>query len=433
MAARNEAKNALPTSHFFITVARGRGARTMVARPATVFASAAVIPLLLLWFCGSTFFLVFHDNLVASLLLRQRDMQYGYEDRIAALRSQLDRETSQQLVSRRSVEMRVDELAARESDLQSRSGVLAQLQQRAGKMVGLADLTRTTAANVAVQGTAGSTAVPMAQEGGPPHKPQPDAAVLPAASEAASSPPHAATLPERLSLLSTGLDLVDDAQQSQVSTLDSRVRATVGRYHAALSTAGLSETRLAGAGHGGSGGPFIPLTSLDDGSPFARAVTGLQLNLGQAEELSRAVARVPFNKPLAGDPEITSPFGPRIDPFLGRAALHAGVDLSEDTGTEVLATAPGRITAAGTASGYGTMVEIDHGAGLTTRYAHLSETAVTPGQTVKTGDLVGRVGATGRATGPHLHYETRIDGEPVDPLRFMAAGQRLQAINSTAY
>ena len=83
------------------------------------------------------------------------------------------------------------------------------------------------------------------------------------------------------------------------------------------------------------------------------------------------------------------------------------------------------MTFAGSASGYGTMVEVDHGAGLTTRYAHLSAVTVAVGESVEAGATVGRVGATGRATGPHLHYETRIDGEPVDPMRFLQAGHRL--------
>ena len=432
MAVRNEAKQALPTSHFFVTIARGHSARTFVARSGVAMAATALLPLLILWFLGSTFFLVFHDDLVASLMLRQRDLQYGYEDRIASLRNQLDRETTRQLVAQRSVENKLEELTVREAELQKRSGVIARLDAQASRMVGLSGASSPIAIRV-LGGPA--TAVPsdamsFAPVGQPAQemvgKPRPDAAVLPF--DPIGQPPKPTTnLPDRMSSLSNDLDLITRAQDNQIASLDTRVRRTVARYHDALATAGLSEDRLDAHRPGGTGGPFVPLIREDDGSPFARAAVGLQLTISQAEQLSTAIAHVPFEKPLGGDPEITSPFGARIDPFLGRPAMHTGVDLSDDAGTEVRATAPGRVTVAGPVSGYGTMIEIDHGAGLTTRYAHLSAADVTVGAVVGTAEHIGRVGATGRATGPHLHYETRIDGEPVDPIRFMAAGQRLRA------
>ena len=129
-----------------------------------------------------------------------------------------------------------------------------------------------------------------------------------------------------------------------------------------------------------------------------------------------------------GTADVTSTFGPRLDPFLGRPAMHTGVDLRESYGTEVRATARGTVVSAGAAGGYGNMVEVDHGNGLATRYAHLASIRVDVGERVEKGAVVGEVGATGRATGPHLHYETRIDGEAVDPMRFLGAGQRLAAL-----
>jgi len=136
---------------------------------------------------------------------------------------------------------------------------------------------------------------------------------------------------------------------------------------------------------------------------------------------------VPLRKPLSGEASLTSPFGYRLDPFLGRPALHPGVDLLQPYGAEIRATAAGRVAHAGPMGGYGNMVEIDHGFGLATRYGHMSEVLVGEGQQVAQGDLLGRLGSTGRSTGPHLHYEVRVDGEPVDPERFMLAGGRLGA------
>ena len=136
------------------------------------------------------------------------------------------------------------------------------------------------------------------------------------------------------------------------------------------------------------------------------------------------MARIPVAMPVSGHPDVTSPFGARLDPFLGRPALHTGVDLRETYGSDIRATGAGRVVFAGVAGGYGNMVEVDHGSGLATRYAHMGEISVSEGQAVERGMVLGHVGATGRATGPHLHYEVRIDGEPVDPVRFIAAGER---------
>jgi murein DD-endopeptidase MepM/ murein hydrolase activator NlpD len=96
-------------------------------------------------------------------------------------------------------------------------------------------------------------------------------------------------------------------------------------------------------------------------------------------------------------------------------------------GAPARATAGGKVVSAGWAGGYGNMVEIDHGNGLTTRYGHLSAILVNEGQTVEARDVIGKVGSTGRSTGPHLHYEVRVDGEPVDPMRFLRAGEKLAA------
>jgi murein DD-endopeptidase MepM/ murein hydrolase activator NlpD len=137
---------------------------------------------------------------------------------------------------------------------------------------------------------------------------------------------------------------------------------------------------------------------------------------------------VPLRKPFPGELQLTSTFGYRADPFLGRPALHSGVDLREDYGTVVRATAAGVVSVAGPNGGYGNMIEIDHGGGMATRYAHLSAINVTLGQQISPGAVIGRVGSTGRSTGPHLHYEVRIDGEAVDPARFLRAATALGGI-----
>jgi murein DD-endopeptidase MepM/ murein hydrolase activator NlpD len=139
------------------------------------------------------------------------------------------------------------------------------------------------------------------------------------------------------------------------------------------------------------------------------------------------MARVPVIRPTSGPTDVTSPFGVRMDPFVRQLAMHTGVDFRGETGDPVRAAAAGRVVQAERSGGYGLMVEVDHGNGIATRYAHLSNLAVSEGAQVEVGSLVGRIGSTGRSTGPHLHYEVRINGEAVDPQRFLRAGLRLEA------
>jgi murein DD-endopeptidase MepM/ murein hydrolase activator NlpD len=179
---------------------------------------------------------------------------------------------------------------------------------------------------------------------------------------------------------------------------------------------------------GGVGGPFIPVAVDKDAPAFDKAVSSVERNLIVEDQLRRAVPFMPIRRPLNGEAEVSSPFGYRPDPFLGRLALHPGMDLVQAYGSTVKATGAGRVVHAGPMGGYGNMVEIDHGGGLSTRYGHMSEILVEEGQMVAQGAALGRLGSTGRSTGPHLHYEVRVDGEPVDPTRFLRAGSGLLAV-----
>lgn len=116
---------------------------------------------------------------------------------------------------------------------------------------------------------------------------------------------------------------------------------------------------------------------------------------------------------------ITSPFGYRGNPIGGGTGFHEGVDIAVDFGTPVRATAAGTVTTAGWVDGYGNLVEIDHGNGMKTRYGHNSMLLVVPGQTVHAGDIISLAGSTGRSTGPHVHYEVRINDTPTDPMLFL--------------
>ena len=120
---------------------------------------------------------------------------------------------------------------------------------------------------------------------------------------------------------------------------------------------------------------------------------------------------------------VSGGYGYRRDPFTGDREFHAAVDISTRTGEPVYATAHGRVISARRSGSYGNLIELDHGFGIQSRYGHLSEFAVAPGTTVRRGDLIGYVGATGRATGSHVHYEVLADGQHVNPLRLLADRQ----------
>ncbi|MGQ3360659.1 MAG: M23 family metallopeptidase, partial [Phreatobacter sp.] len=226
------------------------------------------------------------------------------------------------------------------------------------------------------------------------------------------------------------LDRVEQNQQVLLQGLETRAERRARRIRAMLAELGLTETRLApsarGDGTSGTGGPHIPLPApTPDASPFEKQVFRLQTVIRDQDRLNRLVASIPIARPHAGELELSSGFGARLDPFLRTWAMHSGIDFRGATGEPVFAAGSGRVTHAASLGGYGLLVEVDHGNGIATRYAHLSRIEVKEGDMVGVGQRVGRIGSTGRSTGPHLHYETRINGEAVDPMRFVRAGVRL--------
>jgi murein DD-endopeptidase MepM/ murein hydrolase activator NlpD len=148
----------------------------------------------------------------------------------------------------------------------------------------------------------------------------------------------------------------------------------------------------------------------------AVAMSGSGIRLLPESQLS-ALGVVPSLWPVVG--EITGHFGERLDPFSGEGAFHAGLDIASHYGDEIRATADGIIEEADQRAGYGELVVIDHGFGVTTWYGHLSAFNATPGMRVKRGDIIGYEGKSGRSTGPHLHYEVRINNTPVNPWRYL--------------
>jgi len=234
-------------------------------------------------------------------------------------------------------------------------------------------------------------------------------------------PQKQADIGKELDRIEASLDLVERRQTAALDSVERQYEDKARRVRSVLSELGLKLDSTPRA----TGGPFIPVALPPQSQSFERTLTRASIARAYADDVSARLAAVPLRQPVSGEIEITSPFGVRVDPFLHVAAMHTGLDFRGPSGEPVHATAAGTVTSAGWSGGYGQMVEIDHGNGLSTRYGHLSEIDVAIGQKVRAGQVIGRLGSTGRSTGPHLHYETRIEGEAVNPEKFLAAGAKL--------
>lgn len=196
------------------------------------------------------------------------------------------------------------------------------------------------------------------------------------------------------------------------------LQKNIKRINSTLVTLGLNQTMLLRNANKYNnplvGSAFTPIEfdkTLDE--KYQKLADGLERWNG----LRRLNEILPLGKPV--NSRITSNYGTRKDPFTGKPKKHRGIDFAGKIGTELMAVAPGRVVSAGERVGYGTTVEIDHGLGFTTLYAHLSQILVSRGDWVRPGTVIGLAGSSGRSTGPHLHYEIRYKGAPFDPTKFI--------------
>ncbi len=248
----------------------------------------------------------------------------------------------------------------------------------------------------------------------------------PAAVRYAQAPYNADEL-ARLKASNAALDARVERLAAQLDTLsgfDQRLRAKPPR---ATATSAVASVRAASSD--AAGGPELPPRPCQaaDARPEPRNRSNeldcLATTLGALEQDAAqheaAWEAFPGRRPLAFG-RTSSSFGNRLDPFNRHLSFHPGVDLVAPTGTPILAAAGGRVIHAGPMPGYGNTVEIDHGNGFITRYAHASKIEVRVGQQVEPRETIAEVGSTGRSTGPHLHFEVRVGGKPVDPEGYLA-------------
>jgi murein DD-endopeptidase MepM/ murein hydrolase activator NlpD len=403
----------------------GGRTRKLVLRKSHFYIGLGLLGLMTFWSVVATLYFFYRDDLFASVLAREVSAQYDYEDRIASLRTALERESSRHLMLQSEVDTQVKTLVSRQAAVESHAGVLRALAEKVGF-----DGPPPASGRTMSQALATAPKVAAPQSAFQLRLSQDAESVAPPVPDQRSDAGPTAFTPT-LEQIDAQLTRDETRQVAALDALRQPARIRVGQFRTALAMAGINVAQIATGGMKATGsrddvgGPFVPLPSDAAQSPFWSAVARTGDDIAELARLRRVAATVPLRQPLPGQLEVSSEFGPRLDPFLGRPALHTGIDFHGESGKQVFATAAGTVTIADRDGGYGNLVEVDHGNGLVTRYAHLSAVLVTPHQHVEAGEAVGLVGATGRATGPHLHYETRVNGEPVDPTRFLKAGAPL--------
>lgn len=226
---------------------------------------------------------------------------------------------------------------------------------------------------------------------------------------------------EQVRRLEGSLERLRVAYSQAVQNTDAAAQSRISDTERLLARLGLDASRLFERRErdAGRGGPFIPLNTVAGDT----GLTGLVDRLDRWSGIKAVMQKMPLGEPLREDYDLNSSFGTRNDPLNRRTGMHEGIDLGAPHGTPIYATGDGVVEFAGPWDRYGLTVEINHGNGVATRYAHMSRIKVKEGQKVSRSTVIGLLGNTGRSTGPHLHYEVRVGDVAKDPLKFIAAGE----------
>ncbi|MER9406459.1 peptidoglycan DD-metalloendopeptidase family protein [Mesorhizobium caraganae] len=406
-----------------VIIARGNEIRHFTIRPWLVAFLGSALAAIAIGYLLATSYLVLRDDLIGATTARQARMQQAYEDRISALRAQVDRITSRQLLDQKLMETKVSELLERQSQLSQRHGRLGPILERAENEVGTpptADAAAAAKPDEHAELTGGEPlAYSVASLGSGDTRPF---SLWSTRSDPLPSETAADRADKLFVSINDSLKAIESQQLTRIATLADNAYKSADAITQALEAAGLPVDSDFGKNESDVGGPLIPL---DSSMMFDSKVKELDEALDTLDQLKKEARRLPLANPAPGH-SVTSPFGVRTDPILGTAALHSGMDFRAPIGMAAKVTAAGVVTKAGWNGGYGRMVEVDHGNGFATRYGHLSEIDVAVGQKLAAGDIVGKTGSSGRSTGPHLHYEVRHNGEAIDPLRFLTVGKKVE-------
>jgi murein DD-endopeptidase MepM/ murein hydrolase activator NlpD len=443
---------------------------------------AGLTLIFLMWVAFASVNVIFKDRIIAAKDHHYQQMQSAYENRMADLQYSYD-ELNNALVSAE------DRFKSKADELQTKQETISRLLGRkeavdatlsslgTGGMNAIvkagSDDIRTSASvnggmasdSIESEGTAGPPAVKVSPEAAAPTFAPPPAGssqlgIMPQGMEPqprTAKPAKASFLDDAVSrfaavlfrpkaaanhfqfsspalrVLAEQTDRVQRLGNEETDLLvgvDRQVTGRIADLQTVLKRVGVNPDALESQAESGVGGPDIPIQSVRiegiSDNAFTSAYLGATAHEKELNTLFAALHHVPLTTPVHGAQfELTSGFGGRVDPFTRHLAFHPGVDFGGPWGSTVGSTAPGVVVWAGARGGYGNMVEIDHGYGFRTRYGHLSSILVRVGARVEKGSPIGKLGSTGRSTGPHVHYEVWLANELRDPSRFIEAGRHV--------
>jgi murein DD-endopeptidase MepM/ murein hydrolase activator NlpD len=428
---------AAATAHFFrerqIYLRAGGEIQFITMKPWVQLTGLTALLAGLFWLAFSSINIVFKDQLLA---LRERGMyeaRLEYEDRIATMRNEVDQLNDRLLINQHEYLGRVDQVKEELDLLVERHKRLVEFFRQ-----GMGRKPATASAPAFIEEPPRPTEeVPADSHGDQsgelttPHKAgfgdgkfaERYRAYFRSANEAQQPLTHLGTLFD--AYRSMELALLDEtlAQAEAKANRASAIFKQLGVDEAAV--VANSDYRSAN-----SGGPLVAVSFPGNGKEEVLGRMSKVLETYEAyDKLRHEALQLPLSMPMKDIKRVTSGYGIRRDPFRHTIAMHSGVDFKNEANTPVYATADGKVNVAGWEGAYGRMVEILHDNRVATRYAHLNSITVAVGERVKAGDMVGRLGNTGRSTGPHLHYETRVKGRAVDPVRFWQTSDAVQELS----
>lgn len=369
----------------------------------------------LFWVAYATVNVAFKDQVLALKERNQYRARLEYEDRIGQLRTTIDKLNRRLLLDQRAYLAKVDEVRLEHDKLVERHQRLSEFFR-----------------NGWLPGGSNASSAPQKQgslETG--EKLQIAAAPALASKRYRYHFTSQEQVLEPLQVVRNYMDQMQNREANLISEASAYMNRQNARMSRTFGKLGLNPANVVSRSRhkpANVGGPFVAASSQLNSEVLTSRVNELSQELATWERLKYQSGRLPLWRPMSREHEVTSGFGLRKDPFRRRAAMHAGIDFRGPIGSAVRATAAGTVIKAGRHGGYGRLIEIRHENGVTTRYAHLSKILVKSGQRVKKGDRIGKLGNSGRSTGPHLHYETRVGGNAIDPKRFWRARDVFQEI-----
>lgn len=400
-----------------VTITRGNRSHKFVIRPWVTFISAILLLAAASAYLGATAYLLFRDDIVLATRAHSVRMQENYEDRIAELRKHIDRITSRQLLEQNVVSAELDEILENQAFIAQNSEKLKELiESRGDKTVGLSftpiprpnPRRATGSSDDIMTGT-----IPSSQE-------EDDSAQI-----NAQGGPYFPLI----DAVRSNINETHNFQLRILNAVAAGAQRDLSSVQTALAPLGVRIKTVNTVSDQDTGGPLTHIENFY-AEEFFRQYQRAATSIANLESTRRAAQSIPLWSPVSTGSKITSKFGPRLDPFLKKPAMHNGIDYSANTGAPVYASANGIIESAGRNGGYGRAIDIQHSRGLMTRYAHLSRIVVDEGQVVKRGQVIGYAGSTGRSTGPHLHFEIHRSGDPTNPLSYLDAGRKIRKSNS---